>query len=156
MAAKIVAIRHGKPLNQGYADDALRPLSEEGKEVQRKLSQRLKEMKIFPSLILTSPLLRAQQTAEITNEFFKVQVIDEPALGNDFDKDTLIERIRSQGDEVVVYLIGHAPTLGNFINALVGKAVLPEGLSKSCAAIVEFDGIPEFGNGRYINYIKPE
>lgn len=156
MPIRIVAIRHGKPLSAGYAEDSLRPLSEEGRNATHELLQKLEIMALIPALILTSPLLRARQTAEVASAYFNAPLEDEPALGDEFDQDVLLEKLRSSSDAPTIFLVGHAPTLAKFISHLAGKAVLPKGMVQSGAAIIEFDGAPAFGAGRLIDYITPE
>jgi phosphohistidine phosphatase len=63
---ELYLIRHGiaAPL-EGYASDRDRPLTDEGKQKTKKVAQRLAKLDLHFDLILTSPLLRARQTAEI-------------------------------------------------------------------------------------------
>ena len=59
-------IRHGIAAEpEEYDTDSERPLTKEGERKTRKIAQRLYELEIQSDLILTSPLLRAQQTAQI-------------------------------------------------------------------------------------------
>ena len=155
MTTRIVAIRHAKPLSEGYAEDSLRPLSDEGKEVQKQLTEKLYAIGIRPTHILTSPLLRAQQTAQIATDIFEVPFKDEAALGDDFDGNKLLQSLPPPDENATVFLVGHAPTLGDFVNKLVGREALPDGLSKSTAAIVDFEAGVTFGEGTFIDYIKP-
>lgn len=152
MTTRIIAIRHAKPLSAGYAEDAIRPLSDEGRIVQQEMTEKLVVKKYYPNRILTSPLLRAQQTAEIVAEHFGMSPEDEEALGFYFNGDILLSRIKK--DETLVF-VGHTPTLGEFVNALVGEMVLPGGLSKSGIAIVEFENEIDYGSGILIEYMKP-
>ncbi|MGA8163617.1 MAG: histidine phosphatase family protein [Waddliaceae bacterium] len=156
MVTTVVAIRHAKPLSEGYANDSLRPLSEEGKIIQKNVLERLKAQGIQPTKLFSSPLLRARQTAQLVTDLFGIPSEDEPALGNAFDSKVLLQKLSlAEGDETI-FLIGHAPTLTDFVNQLVGKAVLPNGMDKSSAAIVAFDGKIEYGRGQFLHYIKPE
>ena len=59
-------IRHGIAAEpEEYDTDSERPLTKEGERKTRKIAQRLYELEIQFDLILTSPLLRAQQTAAV-------------------------------------------------------------------------------------------
>lgn len=155
MVTTIVAIRHAKPVSEGYAEDHLRPISEEGKEAQKKLAAHLQEAGIIPNTIWTSPLLRAQQSAEILSEIFAVPYREEPALGNSFDRERILEKIPLPELNQTLFLVGHAPTLPEFVNDLVGEDALPEGLSKSAAAVVTFTDQIEFGHGYFVQVFKP-
>jgi phosphohistidine phosphatase len=62
-------IRHGLAGEHGtYANDAERPLTEEGRRKTRQVAKRLREFGLHFDLLLTSPLVRAQQTAEILED----------------------------------------------------------------------------------------
>lgn len=154
MAVRIVALRHAKPSSEGYAEDSLRPLSDEGRETQKMLMQMLEEKQINPTIILSSPLLRAKQTAQIATDTFGVKFQDEPSLGDEFDSDALLDKLSILSQNETIFLVGHAPSLGGFINRLVGENVIPHGLSKSSAAIVDFDQKVIFGKGKFIDYFK--
>ncbi len=61
-------LRHGiavEPGTAAYAHDSDRPLTPEGKRKLRKIARALKTMDISFDWILSSPFLRARQTAEI-------------------------------------------------------------------------------------------
>ncbi|MFT4553053.1 MAG: phosphohistidine phosphatase [Chlamydiales bacterium] len=155
MSTRLVAIRHAKPLSEGYAEDALRPLSEEGKSIQLRATKQLKDEGIVPTLILSSPLLRAQQTAQVITDVYNLPFEEENALGYDFNQELLLKRIPSPEENQTLFLVGHAPTLGHFINALVGENVLPYGLSKSCAAVVDFKNEVGLGQAEFVSYYQP-
>ncbi|MDB9525677.1 phosphohistidine phosphatase SixA [Oscillatoria sp. CS-180] len=59
-------IRHGIAAERGtYDNDDERPLTEKGRSRTKKVARRLKELNLEFDLVLTSPLIRASQTAEI-------------------------------------------------------------------------------------------
>lgn len=65
-ALDLYFIRHGIAGEHGsYADDNKRPLSDEGKHKTQQVAKRLHALDLRFDLILTSPLVRAQQTADI-------------------------------------------------------------------------------------------
>jgi len=156
MVTRVVAIRHAKPLSEGYQKDSLRPLSEEGVIIQKKMTELLKALGIQPTEIFSSPLLRAQQTAQIATDLYNIPFEDEPALGNIFDPEIILQKIPPTEKNATIFLIGHAPTLGNFVNHLVGEVVLPNGMAKSSAAIVEFKGKIAYGNAQLLHYFTPD
>lgn len=157
MSSRAIFIRHAKPLSSGFADDSERPLSNEGKATQRLSAQKLKELGVSPKHILTSPLLRAIETAEIiAEELGGCPIVKESALGEDFNADELLKKIPGPSSEETLIFVGHAPTLAAFIHQLVGKAVLQGGLSKSAAVIVDFEEEPAFGSGLFIQHIPPQ
>jgi phosphohistidine phosphatase len=157
MLLRVVAVRHAKPQSEGYADETLRPLSEEGISIQNRVTQHLKELDITPNIILSSPLIRAQETAHIISGYFdNVPIITVNALGYDFDSNLILSHFPHPKENQTVYLVGHTPTLGDFVNRLVGEIVIPTGLSKSSAAIVDFREAPKFGSGEFVGYYTPQ
>jgi phosphohistidine phosphatase len=63
---KLYFVRHGLAGQSGdYLNDGERPLTEEGRAKTAKIAQRLGQLGVKFDLILTSPLVRAVQTAEI-------------------------------------------------------------------------------------------
>lgn len=152
MPTQIIAIRHAKPESEGYAEDALRPLSDEGRVVQRKVCQEMLESGVKIDRILHSPLLRAQQTAEIVAEIFNAPIAPEPALGNAFDGEKLLKSL-PEGESIA--LVGHEPTLAGWVNEAVGETLLPYGLSKSGAAVISFGDQIEKGTATFITLYQP-
>src|SRR5690349_21920432 len=67
-------LRHGiavEPGTAGYATDSDRPLLPKGERKLRKIAQAMQALKLSYNLILSSPYLRARQTAEIIAAAFK-------------------------------------------------------------------------------------
>ncbi len=63
---ELYLIRHGIAVERGiYAQDCDRPLTEKGRDRTHRVAQRLAQLGLHLDLILTSPFLRAHQTAEI-------------------------------------------------------------------------------------------
>src|ERR1700719_2463365 len=83
-------------LRHGEADwpdwkkpDDERPLTERGEKEMHEVGKFLKRIKAKPSLILTSPLPRAAQTAEIAAEHLKTKLCEEKLLAPGFGKPEL-------------------------------------------------------------------
>jgi len=153
MPTTLIAIRHAEPEpSGGYAEDSLRPLAEKGKAVQHTMSRRLKREGLAPSKVVTSPFLRAQQTAEILASTFDIPLETSDALATKFNGETLLNAIPR---DTTTIFVGHAPTLAFFVNMLCGSEALTFGLSKSGTAVVTFDDDVAFGAGRLQSYFKP-
>ena len=66
---ELYIIRHGlagKSLAEG---DELRPLKKKGREQMKEVAKGLKELDVAFDLVLTSPLVRAKESAEIVNAY---------------------------------------------------------------------------------------
>src|SRR5438552_12259523 len=64
---KVYLVRHAIAADRGdaYPDDAKRPLTHKGVARMREVVEGLRDLGITVDVVLTSPLLRAKQTAEI-------------------------------------------------------------------------------------------
>ena len=150
-----VAVRHGTPESEGYADETLRPLSEEGRRKQRLIGGELHDLEIIPTMIYSSSILRARQTADLLSEEFGAPVVETDALGYDFKGNKLLELLAAAPDGSSFYFVGHAPHLGEFVNQLTGESSLPAGLSKSAAAVIRFEGAVAEGKGHLVSHLEP-
>jgi phosphohistidine phosphatase len=126
---KLIFVRHAAAIERSpEIPDERRYLTSEGRVFARKTSWTMLKNGIEPSLILTSPLLRAVQTAEIlagTISFSgPLVVVDELAPGLDMPGlERIISGYRSV-DELV--LVGHEPDFSILVSALLG---LPSGFN---------------------------
>jgi phosphohistidine phosphatase len=136
---KLIVIRHG-----AYTSDG--SLSVEGRLAIGELANRLQGEGI--KRIYTSPLLRAVQSAEIIGEALQVPVEEEPALGDDFQEEVLLERIVE-----TIALVGHMPTLAHLVERLVGARVLPHGIGKGGCVILTFEGQIGWGQAKFESLI---
>ena len=118
-------LRHGLAVEPGthrLSSDAERPLTPKGKEKVAEVACAIKAMEISFDLILTSPYVRAKQTAEIVAANLhaqkRVEFADELKPGGSMEE--LIERVRD-ADETPenVLLVGHEPYLSSLISLLV-------------------------------------
>ncbi len=116
-------IRHGIAAEpEAYATDAERPLTKEGDRKTRKVAQRLYELEIQFDLILTSPLLRATQTAQILQTVgLSSQIEESAALAPSGDIQNWLEwyqQWQEKGSRSLA-LVGHQPDLGNWAETLL-------------------------------------
>lgn len=125
-------VRHGIALDrEACATDEERPLSDRGREKTKKIARQLAERGLMWENILTSPLVRARQTAEIFQAAgASLQVEIFPALAPGGEIDIWIDWWQQHRDKQKPYaLIGHQPDLGNWAELLVwgearGKLIL--------------------------------
>lgn len=120
---KIYFLRHGEAdwPHWDQPDDE-RPLTEQGRAEMERVGKFLRALRPEISLVLTSPLPRARQTAEIAVEHLRAKLREEPALGHGFNLAKLrsiLEREKA-GD---LMLVGHEPGLSEVIHGLTGGQV---------------------------------
>jgi phosphohistidine phosphatase len=122
-------LRHGlavEPGTHGFAKDADRPLIPKGERKLWKIAEAIEAMAISFDLILSSPYVRARQTAEIIAEALnarkKVEFSD--ALVPAGSVKRLIESLNHlQPARENVLLVGHEPYLSELISLLVSGQV---------------------------------
>jgi phosphohistidine phosphatase len=116
-------LRHGRAgQSSGGFDDSTRPLTAEGKKEVRNAARFLKRKKIRFDAIATSPLLRARETADIVAKVTGADadpvVWDELEPGGDLD--TLCYHASQYGEDAVLLLVGHEPSLSGLISRIIG------------------------------------
>jgi phosphohistidine phosphatase len=110
----ILLIRHahaGERDPNRWPDDRDRPLTDRGRKTQRKVSRMLGRLDLVPTLVLTSPWIRAAQTASILAETLDLQRAPVPceALANDPDLSRLADCTGDAGPDAIVAMVGHSP-----------------------------------------------
>lgn len=115
-------IRHGLAGEFGsYADDTLRPLTTAGQHKTRQVADRLANLGLQFGQILTSPLLRAQQTAEILQAAGLCQQVAtaECLATGDFDRWLNWWATWHLTATQPLALVGHEPSLSQWAELLV-------------------------------------
>jgi phosphohistidine phosphatase len=140
---KLYILRHGDAAEHGdprYKENE-RPLTPKGLQRTKQLAHTLRQMEISFDAILSSPLTRARQTAEIVARGLdgKVELTEHLAPAGSMEK--LVEEIsviRPVPDAVL--LAGHEPYLSGFISLLcIGGPNLPMKLKKGALCRLEVD-----------------
>ena len=98
--------------------DELRPLSDEGREQARELGERMRDDGVVPDVVLTSPLLRARETADTLARATGATSEADERLAPGATAETLREAISGRGEHVVV--VGHQPDCGRIAATLSG------------------------------------
>ncbi|HBW57031.1 MAG TPA: phosphohistidine phosphatase SixA [Oscillatoriales bacterium UBA8482] len=116
-------IRHGIAAERGtYENDDQRPLTPEGDRKTHQIATRLKQLNLQFDHILTSPLIRARQTADILKTVGLSSQVEECAAlapdGNIQDWITWYQTWQSTGGKSLA-LVGHQPDLGHWAELLI-------------------------------------
>lgn len=110
-------LRHGDA--EDGSPDSERPLTEKGREQARAVGGALKALGVDVDACLTSPKVRAAETARLACEPLGVEPELEPKLaGGPFDAEALAAGL---GGEVL--LVGHDPDFSMAVHALTGAQV---------------------------------
>lgn len=137
--------RHGIAAPKGSMPDRERPLTSEGRAKAKKAARGLKALGLRPDLVLTSPLARAAQTAEILVRELKFKKDAEPceALEPNGLLQDLFKEIRKRGRARCVVLVGHEPDQSRMVSELLsGTRALRIELKKAGACCLETDRVP--------------
>lgn len=147
---KVFLVRHAIAHERDRArwpNDALRPLTPAGKRRFRTAARGLAEVLPRSAALLSSPFVRARDTAALLAEALgrkKIVECDELASGQPAHK--VFEMLRARKDEAVV-LVGHEPNLSTLLSACLHEhARLKVDFKKGGAACVEFNS--RIGPGR--------
>jgi len=131
---KVYFIRHAQAIERSSElPDEHRNLTCRGRKRFRQVAASLKKMEISPDLILTSPKIRAVQTAEILCETirFNGEVLISPDLATGPDLETLDSLLRARPEIRELVIVGHEPALGEIIGRLLQLSTSCQ-LSKGC------------------------
>jgi phosphohistidine phosphatase len=122
---EIYFLRHGEAVAMdawaGAEDD--RPLAAEGVARMEREAASLSALGIAPDAIITSPLARARQTAEIVARRLRIpdSVTVDKRLAPGFRPDQLVHILKKLLDDTaVILLVGHEPDFGRTIARCIG------------------------------------
>ena len=112
-----IAVERGTP---GYEDDSKRPLTDNGRKKMKKIVQGLHQLDIKFDMILSSPYMRARDTAKILASEFKLK--DQLNFSDNLippgNFEALIDEIHEKYNVESLVLVGHEPMLSQFISWL--------------------------------------
>jgi phosphohistidine phosphatase len=154
-------IRHAEAvsMDEGHiAEDADRPLTPTGHEQAQALAAGLQRRGVHLDLVLSSPLLRARQTAEEMLQRWSapapdLHLVDTLAPGV---KPKKLARALREQDAGALALVGHMPDLGLFAAWLLGHGKVKINLAKAGVALIRCDPDPDKGNGSLVWLVTPE
>lgn len=112
---RLILVRHAEAA-PGDPDE-LRPLTAAGHEAARALGERLAGANV--DIILTSPLLRARETAEAIARSTQAPLEVDQRLAPGATAATTREAVAGRGDTVVT--VGHQPDCSEIVLALTGR-----------------------------------
>jgi phosphohistidine phosphatase len=147
-------LRHGIAADEGPGDsgDAGRPLTEQGIEKMKEAARGLRRLGVRPDVLLSSPLVRARQTAEIVRKAFGIESRLVEALSPGCDLVRLCDLLGEYRSAERVMVVGHEPDFSTLIGELTGGSRVQ--LKKGGLARVDLDTIDE-GAGSLIWLLPP-
>jgi len=147
---EIYLIRHGLAEERGnsWPDDAKRPLTDEGISRMRKSVRGLSRLGVTLDVVLTSPLVRARQTAEIVAAGVspRPSLISAESLAPDGSFAAVVADLEKHVRKGRIALVGHEPGIGELAARLIGSRHAIE-FKKGAVCRIDLATIPPSGPG---------
>ena len=145
-------LRHGIAVerDEWEGPDTDRPLTEKGKQRMREVAAGLNRLEVQPTHVLSSPLIRAIETAKIAHRSLRVRsavhIVDE--LLPDAPPDRLLSILHDLPPESCVLCVGHEPHLGMAASVmLTGKPSTAFPFKKAGVCLIELSIPAKPGRG---------
>jgi phosphohistidine phosphatase len=158
---KLYIVRHAIAVARGTPGikDEDRPLTKEGIHKMRRAAAGLSALDCIPELLLSSPLLRARQTAEILLKVFGkgIELEIAPALAPSGSRQDLYRDIGLHEEKLKsLMLVGHQPSLGEIAGEIIFGS--PESyieLKKGGACVIELESVRGIPKGSLTALLTP-
>lgn len=140
----------------GNGNDFSRVLTEKGQKQAERMGDWLAAMQLGTVHILTSPYLRAHETATIVAQCLGVKNMPQPdeRLACGMTADQALGMIHELGSDDVLLLVGHAPDLGVLASYLIGAKEAGVEMRKGAVACLAVER-PGFGGSTLQWLINP-
>jgi phosphohistidine phosphatase len=142
---ELLIVRHAVAFERDrrrWREDGARPLSPAGMKLSRKAAAGLKAFCDPPDELLTSPLVRAQQTGQILTDIAgwpEAEVA--PELSPDGSPSAVLDMLAGHAGKRIA-IVGHQPALGELMRACLTSdgSMVPIEMKKNAVACVRFEG----------------
>jgi phosphohistidine phosphatase len=119
-------IRHAIAVDQGtsdYESDSQRPLTDKGRKKMRQIARALRNLGVEFDLILSSPYVRARETAEILADVFKMKkkILFSDNLIPLGNPELLITEVNEKYSVDSLAVVGHEPHLSTLLGLLTAE-----------------------------------
>jgi phosphohistidine phosphatase len=155
---ELYLIRHGIAAERSdeYPDDSKRPLTAQGISRLRKEAHALDELGVTFEQIITSPLVRTRQTADVIAESLKSKpsIVTSDALAPAGTPGAVMQELAKHAKKGSVALVGHEPNLGELAARLIGARQALE-FKKGGICRIDFETLPPKGTGQLRWFVPP-
>ncbi len=118
MAQQLWFLRHGEAEPHDAREDVDRRLTERGEEQSRMAGRALAALGLTFQLVLTSPRIRALDTARLACGELDCDFVVDDALSSDFGLEDAVELAQAAGDDKRVLFVGHNPDFEQVLHDL--------------------------------------
>jgi phosphohistidine phosphatase len=160
MSRELILVRHAIAFERNqrrWPDDKLRPLTPAGRAKFRRAATGLAQWLSRPNRLLTSPLVRARQTADVLRETARwPKAIEAPELAPGAGTSSALAMLRKQ-KATRIAVVGHEPDLSALLMACIapGGAGVAITFKKGGVACVQFARDVRAGAGTLLAFIPP-
>jgi phosphohistidine phosphatase len=147
---ELYLVRHGLAEERGEAwpDDTKRPLTQEGIARMRKAARGLSRLGVAIDVVLTSPLVRARQTAEIVAGELdpRPSLVGVESLSPAGSFAAVVADLEKHARKARIALVGHEPSIGEIAARLIGSRHAIE-FKKGAVCRIDVETLPPSGPG---------
>jgi phosphohistidine phosphatase len=147
---ELYLIRHGLAEERGEAwpDDSKRPLTADGISSMRKEARGLARLGVALDVVLSSPLVRARQTAELVAAGLdpRPSLLNVDSLAPDGSYAAVMSDRDKPARKTRIALVGHEPAIGELAARLIGSRHALE-FKKGAVCRIDVDELPPVGPG---------
>jgi phosphohistidine phosphatase len=147
---ELYLIRHAVAEERGdtWPDDSKRPLTADGTSRLRKSARGLVRLGVDFDVILTSPFVRARQTADVVASVYdpRPHIVTAESLAPGGAYHALIAELEKQARRTRIALVGHEPGLGELAARLAGSRH-PLEFKKGALCRIDVEALPPTGPG---------
>lgn len=150
---QLLLIRHAQA--ESYANsDSERSLTEKGRAQSLKVGEFLRDADLRPELVLSSPLVRARQTAETFCEAGGFDTpVTEPWLACGMRPESAMAELQGYSNFSRVAIVGHEPDFSTLAEWLLGAQA--GGVHVRKASVILFSNVHPPSRGAYLEMMIP-
>ena len=151
----LILLRHGKAEDLNSGGDSARELVEKGREQARKAAKLQKRAKLLPDIVLTSPLVRARQTAEEFCDTAEMPgAVIQGWLACGMHPEEALHELAGFREFKRVAIVGHEPDFSELIQWILGTAGGSVEVKKGAIACLQVT--PPARHGTLVFLIPPK
>lgn len=155
---ELYLIRHGVAAERGeaYPDDTKRPLTSEGIQKLKKEAKALSALDITFDVILTSPLVRTRQTADMIAASYRTAppIVNVQELAPGGTHNAIVDELSKQHRRHRIAIVGHEPGIGELAARLIGLR-RPLEFKKGAICRIDVAALPPAGPGQLRWFLTP-
>jgi phosphohistidine phosphatase len=123
MALQLWFLRHGEAEPHDARPDFDRRLTKRGEDQSRSAGRALTALGLEFQLVVTSPRVRAHDTAKLACKELGCEIVIDDRLGDGFDVEDALELAHAAGEDKRVLFVGHNPHFPQIVADLTGGQV---------------------------------